>query len=173
MTEYLERMASRLGSLPIDRDNHNAIFVKKGRYEVRIIPNDEATHEEMINRLTEFNRTHKVMRCLMIRSPDWMLRFCQDAVHPKGFIGPMQHSDAMKTFCAPMKDKPPQKLGFKAQGRLDDMYLIPDDRQVAAELVNDNNDLVEVAIKALEATNVTLNSKTPFENSPLYPKRRD
>lgn len=168
---YLEYVAKTLNSLPIDKDKHNVIFVNKGRYKVVYKDLDECTFDELIDRLLAFNSNPKhTSRCLMVKSPNWLLRGLEYFKRPTDFIGPMPLSTAMVTFCAPMKANKPQATGFKALGRLGDDYLIPDRRQVAAEMVNDNKDLVEVAKTALEASSVTLNGKLPFEGAPLFVK---
>jgi len=170
--EYIENLGHKMGRLRIRTDMHNAIFVSKGRYHVRYISALEATFDEMVQRLLDFNKDNETSRCIMVKSPNRFLRGLEYWKRPKDFIGPMPLSTAMLTYCAPMKDKLPDQVGFKSQGRLDDVYLIPDRRQEAADMLSENDDMVEVANVALNLTEgVTMGNKVPFEGAPLYPKR--
>jgi len=172
-SSYLEFTAHLMSHIRVNPDKHNAIFLSKGRYTVRHIELEDSSFDSMIEGLLNFNKSADHTRCIMVKSPNSILRSlasCRPICNK--FMGPMPLVKSMLTYCAPMENAKIETVNFKAVGRLDEAYLVPDRRQLAAEMVNDNNDLVELAKTSMNLASVTVGGAVAFEGAPLYEVRR-
>ena len=143
--DYLEKLGTKLLSIEIKIDHHNVIFTDgKGGYIVKHFPLNEATFDELIERLEEFNKSSnsKGVRCLMVKTPsEFMTEYTEyDGV-------------TMLTYCAPTKNAILDNYQMRS-GALKDEFLIPDKRQVAADIIGNDPEMLPMARSALEGAKV-------------------
>lgn len=155
--DYRDILAEKMAMIPINKQEVNAVFIHKGNYSVRTFKGDEVSFDEAIDRMNRYNESSdSVGRCIFITAPNVILRGFGD-----------NYADSMITYCAPMKNPANQEMRAKS-GDVGWDYAIPDRRDVAADIVSMDNDLLSLAEAAISMElAVEIDGKTPFEGAPL------
>jgi len=150
---YIDYLASKMSAIPIDAWKHNAVFTDgDGNYRVDTFPIEDTSFDDLIQRMLTFNSQDPSVlngeRCIMIQSPNWVLKGLRyldfKALESENLLGYDEDTKELETFkilesmlifCAPMEDDKVVNNGIRAKGLVGSEYLVPDKRQVAADIV--------------------------------------